>query len=210
MFGAGVAAALVAVLVLAFSAGVASERDRARPHVARRQGVLLVGDSIFHDARAQLTGSLSKRGWRPTVRAVPATTIRGGGFYPVDWQRDFTAQIGLLQPAVVVAELGTNGCGTPCPSTAAAIDRNMRALRRVRIVVWLDVREAAPIPPNPNEINDALEAAQLRWPNLRILDINRWFHDHPELIGPDNVHPTETGDLALALFVADALDRYHV
>jgi lysophospholipase L1-like esterase len=188
---------------------VGGARLASRPLLTHGSHVLIAGDSIFHHARVALADALRTRGWQPTVVAVPGSSLRGGGLFPVvDWPRELAQEARRLQPDVVVVELGTNGCGTPCSSISAAIDRDMQGLRLVPLVLWLDVRDDGAIPPHPVAINDALERARSRWPNLGILDMNALFHTHPGWIGADNVHPTPAGGSGLARFVADALDRF--
>jgi hypothetical protein len=190
--GAMGAAALVA-------ASVACEQDESD-----RGAVLLVGDSIFSMATEELTWVLRSDGWQVTIDARPGAGIRNGGFDEVDWPSRLRDLVAVVQPRVVVVELGTNGCGR-CDSIPQAIDHDMTQLRGVDQVLWLGVATFGPRAEQGTVVNAELGGATERWDNLEVLPYDDWFAGHPELIPPDDVHPTPAGEQALAEHVGDAL-----
>jgi lysophospholipase L1-like esterase len=200
----GIAVLVVVGLLLAY--GYFSE-----PRFSKGSKVVLIGDSIAYQADSQVEAALKQEGWRVEVDAVPGATITGGGFADVDWVSRIRDIVRGGPPDVVVVELGTNGCGD-CSKPRDGIDQIMQELRLVRLVLWLNVRTDAPIPqPAPKtarQINRALDEAADRWRNLRIVDMNGFFEDHPDLISADRVHPTSEGQFAFGLFIAQHLDKY--
>jgi lysophospholipase L1-like esterase len=108
------------------------------------------------------------------------------------------------KPDVVVVELGTNGCGS-CYTIDAGIDAVMRELASVRTVYWVNVKDNSPIPPDPPAVNAALQRATTRYTNLHIIDMNRRFASHPELLLPDRIHFNYVGIGVFARMIAAAL-----
>ncbi|HEY8524393.1 MAG TPA: GDSL-type esterase/lipase family protein [Acidimicrobiales bacterium] len=166
--------------------------------------VLLVGDSIFFMATDELTYTLRAEGWDVTVDAVSGSGIRNGGFEYVSWPDRLRDLVDVVDPEVVVVELGTNGCGN-CDSIPEAIEADMAELRGVELVLWLDVATFGPRAEKGGAVNAALEDAAERWDNLEILPYDDWFAGRTDLIPADDVHPTPAGERALARHVADAL-----
>lgn len=166
--------------------------------------VLLVGDSIFAQASEELSWVLRSDGWDATVEAHPGAGIRGGGYDGVDWPTRLRDLVAVVDPRVVVVELGTNGCGG-CDSVAAAIRDDMEQLRDVEAVLWLDVATHGPRAAQGREVNAALARAAERWPNVEVLPYDDWLAGQPDLLPPDDVHPTAAGERALAGHVGDTL-----
>jgi lysophospholipase L1-like esterase len=173
--------------------------------VARPGPVLLVGDSIFALAKDDLNWVLRSDGWTTTVDAYPGAGIRNGGFTFVDWPSRLRDLVAYVRPAVVVVELGTNGCGE-CDSIRDAIAADMWQLREVDTVLWLNTATFGPRAAQGRQVNAALEDATERWGNLEILPFDDWFEGETDLIPADDVHPTDAGAQALARHVRDALD----
>jgi lysophospholipase L1-like esterase len=167
--------------------------------------VLLAGDSLLWQARPAVDRALSDDGWTVQSWAVPGSGITGGGSPPVDWPTRMDELVSEHDPEIVVVELGTNGCGPGCSSVDDAIDGIMREVTDVPVVLWLDVREEAPLPPERAEINDALRNATSRWENLTVLSFDDWFRGHPELLDHDNIHLSSFGQQTLATRIRAAI-----
>ena len=197
------AACLLSVVPLVL--GACSHDDK--PKVTKPATVLIVGDSLLYQSAGPLAAVLRERGWVPVFDARPGSAILGG-FSIARWPPRIRQLVRATNPDVVVVELGTNGCGH-CRSMAAGIDTVMKELRTVPRVDWVNVKESAPIPPHPKAVNDALEQAKQRWKNLRIIDMNKAFAHHPELLLSDHIHFDDKGVAEFVKLVADQLPRQH-
>jgi lysophospholipase L1-like esterase len=184
-------------LLVAVAAGCEGEIERPGP-------VLLVGDSIFALSADDLNWTLRSDGWQTTVDAYPGAGVRNGGFTFVDWPSRLRDLVAYVRPKVVIVELGTNGCGQ-CDSVPEAIDADMRQLRDIGTVLWLNTATFGPRGAQGRQVNAALDAAAERWDNMEILPYDRWFEGRTDLIPADDVHPTDAGARALARHVGDEL-----
>jgi lysophospholipase L1-like esterase len=198
--------AVVAVVVLAPVLVGCGNREQPTPVAAgapRPSRVLLVGDSLLFQSRNTVVDALRARGWHATVDGRPGSAITGG--YTIgNWPKQLGKLVRQTKPDVVVVELGTNGCGT-CFTIDAGIDAVMQKLHGVRTVYWVNVKDNSPIPPDPEAINDALQWATRRYSNLHVIDMNRRFDHHPELLIPDHIHFNEAGIGVFARMIAAAL-----
>jgi lysophospholipase L1-like esterase len=172
-------------------------RSAAAPAV-RGNRVLLVGDTLLWQSQPQVTASLTVGGWKPSISAAPATTIGA-------WTPKMARLVADADPDTVVVELGTNNCTTECPNLAAVIDRLMRSVPRTIPVFWLNVQNQPSYPAHPESVNDALAAAQSRWPNLRLVDMSARFRNHPEWHQPDGLHFSAAGSDQLAMLITETL-----
>jgi lysophospholipase L1-like esterase len=172
--------------------------------VARPGPVLLVGDSIFALAKDDLNWVLRSDGWTTTVDAYPGAGVRNGGFTFVDWPSRLRDLVAYVRPTVVVVELGTNGCGQ-CDSVPEAITADMRQLRDIKMVLWLNTATFGPRGAQGRQVNAAIDAAARQWDNMEVLSFDDWFEGRTDLIPADDVHPTDDGAQALARHVGDAL-----
>lgn len=167
--------------------------------------MLLTGNSIFNGSRGQLEAELSGAGWEPVVEADGGTAI---GF----WVDRVPLLVAAEQPGALVIELGTNDCGEDqgCAPIGAEIDQIMYGIPSDTPVLWLNTQEDVPelFAANRDFVNGQLEAADARWPNFYLIDMNGFFSGHPEWHAPDGLHPNDTGKQELARFVADELDRF--
>jgi lysophospholipase L1-like esterase len=197
---------VVATVVLALVAAACGNDQGPIPVQAGAQQpprVLLVGDSLLFMSRNTVEDALRARGWRSTVDGRPGSTITGG--YTIgSWPAQLATLVKQARPNVVVVELGTNGCGS-CFTIDAGIDAVMRELGAVRTVYWVNVKDNSPIPPDPEAINAALQRATLRYSNLHIIDMNRRFASHPELLLPDRIHFNYVGIGVFARMIAATL-----
>ena len=189
----GLATVIVGVVVIAVLASVFGG-----PRVEPPGPVLLMGDSLFWFAGPNMRAALAEDGWETHIEAEPGAGISGGGYTDVDWHTRVREVAGARDYEVVVIELGTNGC--QCSWARAAIDDIMGALEEVEVVLWLNVRTEG-VRPGAEQarlLNEALEAATDRWPNLEVVDYDSWLDDDPSLVGEDTVHLTPAGYLVMA------------
>jgi GDSL-like Lipase/Acylhydrolase family len=173
--------------------------------VSKPGPVLLMGDSIFFLANNDLTYVLRTDGWTMANDSYPGAGISGGGFSDLSWPPRMRDLVAYIKPQAVVVELGTNGC-SGCASLPAAIDADMETLKDVKAVMWLKVGTEGPRADVGKEVNAALEEATERWGNLTLLPYDEWVAGRPDLVPPNDVHPTAAGQAALARHVGDALD----
>jgi lysophospholipase L1-like esterase len=166
--------------------------------------VVLVGDSIMVGASQDVTRTLERERWTVHVDAVGGSAILGS-YAVVNWPDRIDGIVKKQRPDAVVVELGTNDCG--CAHTANGIDAIMKRLRTVDRVYWVNVREDSPIPDDPAAMNNAIEQAQDRWPNMHVIDYDQRFKGHTNWVQPDRIHPNERGNQELAKLIEDALPR---
>jgi lysophospholipase L1-like esterase len=191
------ALALLAVLAII---GVAC----APQHTAAGNKVLLIGDSLLDGSRLPVSNALESSGWDPFIKA-------DGGRSITFWQTRVPLLAGSYQPGVMVIELGTNDCSAvECVPLGPAIDEIMGSVASTYPVLWLNVQEDVPRPyfADHDYVNSALEAADARWPNLYLVDLDGHFAGHPEWHGPDGLHFNRAGREEFARFLSDELDRF--
>ena len=163
--------------------------------------LMLVGDSIFHQSESTLDGSLRAAGWNPSVEAFPGTTIEF-------WSTDIVKALAKDNPNIIVIELGTNDCGTvPCVPLAPYIDALMRNIPSSIPVLWLTVQTDALIPKKPEYVNNEINAASGRWPNLWIVDMGSLFEGHNDWRS-DGIHPNAEGQRQIAKLVEHELEPF--
>ncbi|MFD1318500.1 acyltransferase family protein [Loigolactobacillus zhaoyuanensis] len=104
------------------------------------------------------------------------------------------ASQGVLANNVLIG-LGTNGAFTD-----TQLDAIMQTLGKQRTVFWINVR--VPTRSWQNTVNDSLQRAAKRWPNLTIIDWYHYSNNHPDWFYDDQVHPNETGKQYYADFIA--------
>jgi lysophospholipase L1-like esterase len=173
------------------------------PKVTKPATVVVVGDSLLYQSGVPLQRALKQRGWTAVLDGRPGSGIIGG-FSIGSWPERIAALVRVAKPDIVVVELGTNGC-TGCRSVAAGIDAVMAPLHDIERVYWVNVKENSPRPPHPKAVNAAIENAKHRFKNLRIIDMNKRFDDHPGLLMSDHIHFDTAGIAAFVELVADTL-----
>ena len=166
---------------------------------------VLVGDSILVGAAQEVTAALQREQWTVHIDAVGGTAITGTPPV-VNWPQRVDSLVREHQPDVVVVELGTNGCGW-CARNTDGIDAIMKPLRSVERVYWVNVREGAITPEDPPQMNDAIERAADRWPNLHVIDLNKHFDGRNDWLQADQLHPNQRGNEELAKLIEEELPR---
>lgn len=125
----------------------------------------------------------------------------------LDVMRSLDGQLG----EVLVIMAGYDDVGI-----AEAITKIMTEARRqgVRRVIWLTYTTGV-VYTGPGGVSDDatfrrnnadLAAARPGWPELRVLDWDAHGDGNPEWFARDGIHLTATGSLALAEFIADAVE----
>ncbi len=200
----GIACSLLALLLLA--AGGCDwdwdERDLSPPTTDApriEDHIVLIGDSLLYQSTTPVVDALESKGWQPTFRAMPAAPIAGHPL--IDWREAMRTLVSDERPAVVVIELGTNDCN--CDSIGDTIDDLMRVVAADR-VYWIGVREQAPVPGDPAQINDELEEAARRWTNLEFVALDGALDEERD-IGEDRVHFSDEGQRVFADLIANTV-----
>jgi hypothetical protein len=186
---------LAVLLVFGLAGGGQSEVS------ARR--ALVVGDSLTEISKNEVRQSLAAAGWRAVVDG------RGGLSIGL-WRPFVGGDTRFTRPEVAVVELGTNDCDLSCRPLAPDIDAIVKKLldEGVHAIVWLNVQEDSPYPEHPQFVNQEIERAAVRWPQLSIVDLNRTFAGHPEWHTEDGIHFNEAGRLVYAQLILQALDAF--
>ncbi|TML65763.1 MAG: hypothetical protein E6G14_15955 [Actinobacteria bacterium] len=172
--------------------------------------VTLIGDSVSDrmernpDALASLTDgfrlNLQTRGCRTLV--LTGCTIAGQTVPPPTALR-VVQRFGRYLGSFVVVEVGYND--DPA-RYRRDLDTVMRTLQRfhVKTVIWLTLRDPVGAFTGMNQL---IETAPRRWPQLVIADWNSYSAGHPDWFDEDGIHPTPLGAANLGQFVHNALVR---
>jgi lysophospholipase L1-like esterase len=192
---------LIGVLVLAVLL-VFGLAGAGQPEVSARR-VLVVGDSLTEISKNEVRQALTAAGWRAVVDG------RGGLSIGL-WRPFVGGDTRFTRPDVAVVELGTNDCDLSCRPLAPDIDAIVKKLldEGVHAIVWLNVQQDSPYPEHPQFVNQEIERAAVRWPQLSIVDLNRTFAGHPEWHAEDGIHFNEAGRLVYAQLILQALDAF--
>jgi len=176
----------------------------APQHLAADTKVLLIGDSLLNGTRVPVSDALEEAGWEPMIKA-------DGGTAMTSWTNKIPLLTAAYQPGVIVIELGTNDCSpVQCVALAPHIDAIMNSIPSDHPALWLNVQEDVPSPfgENTDYVNSALEAADARWPNLYLLDLDGLMEGHPEWHAPDGLHFNDEGKEQFVRFIVDELERF--
>ena len=174
--------------------------DRPSVDLGKGSTVVLIGDSILFQSTDEVRFVFAEAGLEPFVDGVPGAAIDGAPL--VNWHDALSQLVSAHDPDAVVIELGTNGCGF-CPSLREAIDAVMQAARDVPDVLWIDARNAAPVPDDPDAINEAIRDAAERWDNMTVVDFDELVGDDD--IAHDRVHLSNQGQAHFAESLAAVL-----
>jgi hypothetical protein len=193
--------ALIGVLVLVVLVVCGIAGGSTLPVSDRR--VLVVGDSLTEISKNEVRASLAAAGWRAVVDG------RGGLSIGL-WRPFVGADTRFTSPHVAVVELGTNDCDQTCRPLSPDIDAIVTKLldEGVHAILWMNVQEDSPYPRHPRFVNQELERAAVRWPQLSIVDLSSAFAGHPEWHTEDGIHFNEPGRLIYAQLILQALDAF--
>jgi hypothetical protein len=182
--------ALLGGMALVGLVGTGVAGARAPAQVAPRP-VYVVGDSVMLGAEGAVVAALAP--FPVTVDAQQSRSLLGA----VSLLQQHRPEMG----DVVVVALGTND-GTDPNEFARRVDLVMGALQGVPHVLWVNQRVFAP---GRAQLDAELTAASGRYPNLRVLDWNAVVDANPASVGPDGIHLTDVGKVAMANLVAGAV-----
>jgi hypothetical protein len=190
--------ALLGVVVM-FVLVVLGVAGSGTPTVTGRR-VLMIGDSLTGISTAELGRTLRANGWEPEIVAVAGTSIG-------KWVPKVAGDAAFARADVAVVELGTNNCLVHCRPLGPEIDVIVRSLldNGVQRIFWVNVQEDLPNPVNRRFVNDEIERAIVRWPQVSMIDLDTTFAGHPEWHVPDGVHFNAAGQRVFADLVARAL-----
>lgn len=210
----------VAVLAIVLGAAASGAAAATHPTITKRitvgaltgPRVVAIGDSIMEghglDPSQAWPALLAKDyGWRLTNLASD-----GSGFVTVGDNGDtFADQVAVavrLHPAIVIISGSSNDLGQPDATIARNTDATIRSIRaalpHAEILavspVWNDTTEPAQLLTIGEDVAHAGRAV-----GARELDIGRPLLGQPALLQADDVHPTVTGQQAIASAVEAAL-----
>jgi len=152
-----------------------------------------IGDSVLEQCRADFGmgwRSLGYVGWPGATTTEMRTRLTDGREgYPYTTEASNAEERQWFRDAGwLVVALGTNDGwrGVPMVETRANIEWIMTEARG-RPVLWFDVRQSPQLSAGADAVNEELQAAAGRWPNLKILPWHAWTAANAdELI--DGVH----------------------
>lgn len=199
---ASAAAAVAAVLVAAAIAATAT----ATPADVPQPKITLIGDSVMtgvlwnNDAIAVMEQGLDVD-WQVAVcrRLEGVSCPFEGNQAPVFV--DLVHSLGAQLAPTVVVEMGYNDFEQ---TFAGSVDDSIRALldEGVKHILWLTLREVR----HPyTDMNDILGAAASRYPQVTLVDWNRYSRSHPDWFQTDGEHLLPSGGLAMATLVHAAV-----
>jgi lysophospholipase L1-like esterase len=164
--------------------------------------VLVLGDSNTFRAYHQIESAIREDGMTPDILGKPGYGLKDISF----WISEIPNRLSSF-PKVVVVALGTNDTLTQQTLDAVPkeIDQMMRALGN-RPVVWVTHTNDRPasVRGAGTKVNEAIRAAEARWPNLTVLDLADDIEDDPGLLGADRLHYSPRGEKFFADEIADA------
>ena len=171
--------------------------------------VLLIGDSLFRNARALLEAEITSAGWAPTVRCWGARgSVWGVG------QVERARELDQL-PDTVIVSLGTNDIWWLGVSMEQAVDSMMAALGPDVTVFWVNLLfgpHGYDRLPEPGPANEVLEAKLAEYPNLRVIDFAGAFQEAQARGEPvgwlDGVHLNEAARVVRVETIVEELREY--
>jgi hypothetical protein len=165
----------------------------------RGGALFLIGDSILDGAQSHgdLGLLLTEDQWEPEVLAETGRSTR--------WAIDQIRERERV-PRYVVVVLGSN----PGYSSAGFSDevptlRDALVARGAKRIVWIPPHSSDP--GRYAEKDSILREADRADPRLVVPDWGAVLEEHPEYIGDDGLHLTDTGYRELALFIREILGR---
>ena len=193
----GLVAALAAAAVFSSSGGAAQP---VQP------GITIIGDSVatgmlwHNDAIAVMQQGLDVD-WQVAVcRRLEGVSCPFEGAQ-VPTVVDLVHSLGSRIEPIVVVEMGYNDFEQ---TFASSVDDTIKALiaAGAKRILWLTLREVR----HPYvDMNDMLRAADRRYPQVTLVDWNKYSRSHPDWFQNDGEHLVDAGGLAMATLVHTAV-----
>ena len=186
-------AVLAALIVVGLASGGAPRVTEGR--------VLVVGDSLTNGSNAAVRSALTDAGWEAVVDGR-------GGWSIGRWREPLVQLANFARPDVAIVALGTNNCDRTCRRLDPEIDGIIETLldAGAQEIYWVNVQESAAYPADPATVNDAIARAVVRWPQVRLIDLDAAFDGHPEWHGGvGDPHFNEAGAQQFGALLVKAL-----
>lgn len=185
-------AVLAALIVVGLASGGAPRVTEGR--------VLVVGDSLTNGSNAEIRTALTDAGWDAVVDGR-------GGWSIGHWREPLVQLANFAQPDVAVVALGTNNCDRTCRRLGPEIDGIIETLldAGAEEILWVNAQESAPYPADPRFVNDEIARAVVRWPEVRLVDLDTVFAGHPEWHLDDGIHFNPAGAQRFGALLVEAL-----
>jgi hypothetical protein len=160
--------------------------------------VFIIGDSVILGARDAIAFRLAVHGWSDVQFSAESFHTFNAG--PVI---DAAQAMGKIGDVVIVA-LGSND-GIDPNEFHAWIDGVMQHLQSVRRVYWVNLRQFRDW---VTAANAEIDAAKLRYPNMRIIDWWARSTFDPGLVADDGLHLNDSGQAAMGDLITTTLEAY--
>lgn len=177
--------------------------------------VVMVGDSITQGSVDELQAAFTAIGVNDARidgdrgRRIEVGNGKGGG--PVSGVRTIYGMLGEpVDPDAWVIELGTNDVGSYADQEAytTLIEQILSMLPTERPLVWVNTYRPDHLD-HTDLFNAALRESIAERPNAVVVD---WYSlaadPDQDILRSDDLHPNSAGSAALALLVAEALQRF--
>lgn len=162
--------------------------SQAQLQQAQTLPLTAVGDSVMLASQPELSRIFPKM----YINATVGRQIKDAAGYLKG-----LANRHLLAKNVLIG-LGTNG-----PIQPAEMQAVMDAVGNQRQVYWINVR--VPSKPWQNQVNDFLQTAAHKYPNLKVIDWYGYSNSQSSWFYSDQTHPNNTGELHYTAFVAKTI-----
>ena len=176
--------------------------------------VAVIGDSITHGADADITHAFSEK--RVYVRGVPGINLSDG-------REKLVRPVAMTPVDVVVIELGINSThGGWDANDAKYLDGIMRDLKDVECVVWVTPTALEDSTLNPfgqdnnkttirqriKQMRDSVARRIPNHPNVHLADFGPLQDANPAWFDPDGLHLVGAGNVALARFMEESVNKF--
>jgi hypothetical protein len=188
-----------------------------KPEVTKE--VLFVNDSVTHQSLVPIVAefnTVQKDATRGRYAPNFGSSVPGIGLRHVPglddaeadayWTTHLTTLFEHVDPEVLVVELGYNDCRYDLTDYGTDIDEFLALAPSDIPILWVTMQDALDLYTCDEAINEALEAATTRWPNLALLDLAGHLHGRAEWVEPDSRHLSVAGREEYAKWLHRELD----
>lgn len=168
--------------------------------------VAVVGDSLAATGEFRITEQFKQAGWKTSVSAFLGVTTQE--------QMPVLAKAAKSRSDAYVVELGTNDVRQLLHGTTTVAAEQTQLGEAIDLfgshcVIWVNV-DGDPSRPGGfggGAFNALLAKEASERPNLHIADLNAMLATHFEYFGPDRIHLTDAGYVALGQLMATTTQR---